>query len=448
MNNQHILVVEDDHTLRSALSDTLSFAGYQTCLAESGEQAMTMCHHHDFDAVISDINLPGMDGHTLMSKVQKQKPDTPVILMTGYADTEKAVAAMKAGASDYLVKPFPPARLIRQLKTVVPERHSDDWIAEAPASKHIKELAARVACTDTSVLLTGESGTGKEVLARYIHSNSSRQDKPFIAINCAALPETMMESLLFGHEKGAFTGANSRHQGKFEQAHGGTLFLDEIAEMPLPQQAKLLRVIQEREVERLGSQSPTAVNVRIIAATNRDLSKEILAGNFREDLFYRLNVFPLHIPALRERTEDISLLSMRLLHRHTYGRKDLPKDFTQNALNSLIGYEWPGNIRELDNVIQRACVICPDKLITANDLLLPSDSPNQGKMESALPVSEAHLQIDALPMNAHKRAEYKTTLKILAENHGHRGDTAEALGITTRMLRYKIAKLRDLGVTV
>ena len=234
MSCQHILVVEDDPALGSTLSDTLSMAGYRTSVVESGEQAMTWCGRHKFDAVISDINLPGMDGHDLMERVHSETPQTPVILMTGYANTEKAVAAIKAGAADYLVKPFAPARLIRQIRQAVPAQGNQGWIAEDAASLKIKELSTKVAKCDATVLITGESGTGKEVLAHFIHNQSSRADRPFVAVNCAALPDTMLESILFGHEKGAFTGASSRQLGKFEQADSGTLFLDEVAEMPLP----------------------------------------------------------------------------------------------------------------------------------------------------------------------------------------------------------------------
>ncbi|MCL6270126.1 sigma-54 dependent transcriptional regulator [Sansalvadorimonas sp. 2012CJ34-2] len=445
MNSQHVLVVEDDHNLRTALSDTLGLAGYKTCVAESAEQAMTICARHNFDAVVSDINLPGDDGYTLMTRVHKNNPDLPVILMTGYADTEKAVAAMKAGARDYLVKPFPPARLLRQLKSVTPATAKNNWVAEDPASLQIKKMATRVAGSDATVLITGESGTGKEVLARFIHSHSSRFPNPFVAVNCAALPDTMLESILFGHEKGAFTGATSRQTGKFEQANNGTLFLDEIAEMPLPQQAKLLRVIQEREVERLGSHTPISVNVRILAATNRDLADEVRAGNFREDLYYRLNVIPLHIPALRERPGDIQPIARHLLKAHASTRQSGPEKFSPDAETSLLQYHWPGNIRELDNVVQRACVMSAGNQIEATDLLLPVSlaTRQQNKNEETNPEP---VSFDDLPVNSRKKAEFKVIFETLAKHHGHRGDAAAELGITTRMLRYKLARMRELGI--
>ncbi|CAM3719259.1 sigma-54-dependent transcriptional regulator [Parendozoicomonas haliclonae] len=446
---QHILVVEDDFRLRSALSDTLKLAGYNTCVAESGEQAMTFCSHHNFDAVISDINLPGMDGHTLLSKIRTEIPNTPVILMTGYADAEKAVSAMRAGASDYLVKPFPPARLLSRLKSVTPIKNGADWIAEAPATQRVKQLSERVACTDTSVLITGESGTGKEVLAQHIHQCSPRSAKPFVAVNCAALPESMLESILFGHEKGAFTGAAARHVGKFEQACGGTLFLDEIAEMPLLQQAKLLRALQEKEIERLGSHQPITVNVRLIAATNRDLAEEVRQGRFREDLFYRLNVFPLHLPPLRERREDIRPLAYFLLQRHNQALAGIPDEFSTQAMTAMEHYHWPGNIRELDNLVQRACVIATGVSIELDDLMLPAQTGTVIATGNT-PIQQMAVAstLDNLPVSAKKRAEYQVVLETLQQYDGNRNDAADALGITSRMLRYKLARLREMGIKV
>ncbi len=455
MMPQHVLVVEDDHTLRTALSDTLSLAGYRTCVAESAEQAITICTRHRFDAVVSDINLPGDDGYTLMQRMHKDNPELPVILMTGYADTEKAVAAMKAGARDYLVKPFPPARLLCQLKSVTPSAGKHDWIAEDLASRQIKDMASRIASSDATVLITGQSGTGKEVLARFIHSRSSRSSKPFVAVNCAALPDTMLESILFGHEKGAFTGAANRQMGKFEQADGGTLFLDEIAEMPLSQQAKLLRVLQEREVERLGSQDPIDVNIRVLTATNRNLDDEVRAGNFREDLFYRLNVIPLHIPPLRERPVDILPIARHLLAKHSHSGPSRPEAFSPLAETSLQQYSWPGNIRELDNIVHRACVISQGSQIQAEDLMLPSrelsdkkpEQPSEQRPElTPEQLDSQTADFNNLPVGSRKKAEFRVIHETLNKHHGHRGDTANELGITTRMLRYKLAQMRELGI--
>ncbi len=463
---QHILVVEDDFNLRSALSDTLSLAGYQTHLAETGEEAMTACGRQHFSAVVSDINLPGMDGHTLLDLIRKETPETPVILITGYADAEKAVAAMRAGASDYLVKPFPAARLLKRLQSITHQTTSptNALITQSPSSLHVKKLADRVSPTMATVLITGESGTGKEVMAQYIHHHSERHKKPFVAINCAALPDTMLESILFGHEKGAFTGANNRYQGKFEQANGGTLFLDEIAEMPLPQQAKLLRAIQEKEIERLGGHQPIPIDVRMIAATNQDLNESVQQGCFRSDLYYRLNVFPLHLPALRDRKEDIKHLAHHLLQRHRANNLDAPEQMTEKAVQVMEQYHWPGNIRELDNMIQRACVVATGAAIDAHDLILPAADPSKGGSLSSMeqpstptqqsqanspeqPTTEAAIaNLDNLTVSAKKKAEYQLVLTTLKQNHGHRNDTAAALGITPRMLRYKLAQLRELGI--
>jgi len=315
-----VLLVEDDRALREALADTLLLAGHDYRAVGSAEDALAAVEQEAFSLVVSDVNMPGMDGHQLLALLRARQPQLPVLLMTAHGAVERAVDAMRQGAADYLVKPFEPKALIelvaRHALGVIPAGEADGPIAFEPASAQLLELAARVARSDSTVLISGESGTGKEVLARYIHQQSGRAQQPFIAINCAAIPDNMLEATLFGHEKGSFTGAIAAQAGKFEQADGGTILLDEISEMPLGLQAKLLRVLQEREVERVGARKPIQLDIRVVATTNRDLAGEVAAGRFREDLFYRLSVFPLAWRPLRERPADIIPLAERLLNNH------------------------------------------------------------------------------------------------------------------------------------
>ncbi|KZZ50246.1 sigma-54-dependent Fis family transcriptional regulator, partial [Thalassolituus sp. HI0120] len=314
-----ILVVEDDPRLREAIVDTLVLKGHDVSEAPNGIEALAVLTNQEVDLVLSDINMPGMDGLELLDKVKQAHPWLPIVLMTAYGDVGQAVKAMQRGANDYLMKPFELAELDALLKPFSGEGDQTDDsepVCEALASQQLFQLAQRVAQTDSTVLISGESGTGKEVLARFIHQNSERKKQPFIAINCAAIPENMLEAMLFGYEKGAFTGAYSASAGKFEQADGGTILLDEITEMDLGLQAKLLRVIQERQVERLGGKKTIDLDVRIIATTNRELADYVAEGNFREDLYYRLSVFPLQWLPLRERQDDILPLARRLLAHH------------------------------------------------------------------------------------------------------------------------------------
>ena len=323
-----VLLVEDDRALREALADTLLLAGHDYTAVGSAEEALTAVGKDAFNLVLSDVNMPGMDGHQLLSLLRARQPQLPVLLMTAHGAVERAVDAMRQGAADYLVKPFEPKALLdlvaRHALGSLGAAESEGPIAFEPASAQLLELAARVARSDSTVLISGESGTGKEVLARYIHQHSHRANQPFIAINCAAIPDNMLEATLFGHEKGSFTGAIAAQAGKFEQADGGTILLDEISEMPMGLQAKLLRVLQEREVERVGARKPITLDIRVVATTNRDLAAEVAAGRFREDLYYRLSVFPLAWRPLRERTADILPLAERLLAKHVNKMKHKP----------------------------------------------------------------------------------------------------------------------------
>jgi two-component system response regulator FlrC len=406
-----------------------------------------------FSLVVSDVNMPGMDGHQLLAQLGRNHPELPVLLMTAHAAVERAVDAMRQGAVDYLVKPFEPRALLSLV-----ERHAAGHLGAAeqegpvacePASRQLLELAARVARSDSTVLISGESGTGKEVLARFIHQQSPRADAPFVAINCAAIPDNMLEATLFGHEKGAFTGAIAAQAGKFEQADGGTLLLDEISEMPLALQAKLLRVLQEREVERVGGRKPIALDIRVLATTNRDLTGEVAAGRFREDLYYRLSVFPLAWRALRERPADILPLAERLLARHVGKMKHAPVRLSADARACLQGYAWPGNVRELDNALQRALILQQGGVIEAADFCLGGVIPLSAPQVATIEPLSGELTVEAGGLGDDmRRHEYQMIIDTLRAERGRRKEAAERLGISPRTLRYKLAQMRDAGLDV
>lgn len=384
MSAATVLVVEDDPTLREALSDTLELAGFGVATADDGRSALEwLSHSEDVGMVVSDVQMQRMDGHSLLRKIKEQRPDLPVLLMTAYGTIQKAVQAMREGAIDYLVKPFEAEVLVNTVSRYLRARTAaaSGPVAEDPATRSVLDLAERVAESDATVLLLGESGTGKEVFARFIHEHSDRVGGPFVAINCAAIPDNMLEAVLFGYEKGAFTGAYQSSPGKFEQANGGTLLLDEISEMDLGLQAKLLRVLQEREVERLGGRRVISLDLRVLATSNRNLREEVAAGRFREDLFYRLNVFPLRLPPLRERPRDILPLAEALMARRISGGRR--PGFAVDAVHALQNHRWPGNVRELENVIQRALILRSGDTISARDLCFEVDEGLQG--DAALP---------------------------------------------------------------
>ncbi|MBC3437612.1 sigma-54-dependent Fis family transcriptional regulator [Pseudomonas sp. BW16M2] len=448
-----VLLVEDDRVLRQALADTLEIGGFCHRAVGSAEEALLAVAEESFSLVVSDVNMPGMDGHQLLAQLRRQHPQLPVLLMTAHAAVERAVEAMRQGAVDYLVKPFEPAALngLVARHAVGSAAGSDDEgpVACEPASRQLLELAARVAQSDSTVLISGESGTGKEVLARYIHQQSRRADQPFVAINCAAIPDNMLEATLFGHEKGAFTGAIAAQAGKFEQADGGTLLLDEISEMPLGLQAKLLRVLQEREVERVGGRKPIALDIRILATTNRDLVGEVAAGRFREDLYYRLSVFPMAWRSLRERPADILPLAERLLARHARKMRHAQVCLSSEARACLQAYAWPGNVRELDNAVQRALILQQGGVIEAADFCLagaiPLSAPKVATIEplSVEPVAEVGGLGDDM-----RRHEFQMIIDTLRAERGRRKEAAERLGISPRTLRYKLAQMRDAGLDV
>ncbi|WP_294946262.1 sigma-54 dependent transcriptional regulator [Sulfurivirga sp.] len=458
MSLPKILVVEDDRQLQEALVDTLRLNQFEVEAADNAEQALRALRG-DIGMVFSDIRMDGMDGVELLRRIRAHKPWLPVVLMTAYGTVEQAVEAMKLGAVDYLPKPFDAQALVDKARKFFNRDAStgDDFVAVDPLTVQIKRMAEKVADSDASVYISGESGTGKEVLARHIHRNSSRRDAPFVAINCAAIPENMLEAVLFGYEKGAFTGAVKSMPGKFEQAQGGTLFLDEIGEMRPDLQSKLLRVLQEREVERLGSQEVIQLDVRILSASNIDMEAAIREGRFREDLFYRLNVFPLHLPPLRERRRDIPALAEHLIQRHCFRKRVCPV-LSAPAMKKLLEYDWPGNIRELDNVIQRALVLVEGDSIQAEDILIDSrqwlqQAAEEVGMEAAVEQvppaasssSEASVMPEPVDLKAH---EDRLILDTLRRFGGHRQKTAESLGISPRTLRYKLARLKEKGYEI
>ncbi len=447
-----VLLVEDDRALREALADTLLLAGHDYRAVGSAEDALEAVEQEVFSLVVSDVNMPGMDGHQLLGLLRARQAQLPVLLMTAHGAVERAVDAMRQGAADYLVKPFEPKALIelvaRHALGVISATDGEGPIAFEPASAQLLELAARVARSDSTVLISGESGTGKEVLARYIHQQSTRAKQPFIAINCAAIPDNMLEATLFGHEKGSFTGAIAAQAGKFEQADGGTILLDEISEMPLGLQAKLLRVLQEREVERVGARKPIQLDIRVVATTNRDLAGEVAAGRFREDLFYRLSVFPLAWRPLRERPADIIPLAERLLNNHVKKMKHAQARLSAEAQACLIAYPWPGNVRELDNAIQRALILQQGGLIQPQDFCL-----SMGSGAAPLPsLAPAPVVAEAEPAGALgddlRRREFQMIIDTLRAERGRRKEAAERLGISPRTLRYKLAQMRDAGMDV
>lgn len=460
----NILVVEDDDALRDALQITLEAAGHEVACVDGGPAALARLRDKTFNMVISDLRMSPMDGLTLLGEIRARYPGLPVLLMTAFGDVDKAVAAIRSGACDFMLKPFEPKTLIEQIaRYATPPAPAADVVAVDAKTRAVLLLAARVARADATVLLTGESGAGKEVFARYIHDQSLRSAGAFVAINCAAIPDNLLEATLFGYEKGAFTGAQNAQAGKFEQANGGTLLLDEISEMPLGLQAKLLRVLQEREVERVGGKKPVALNIRILATSNRDMVEEVRKGRFREDLFYRLNVFPLEIPPLRERPGDIVPLARKLLAELATLARQTAR-FTAAAETRLLAYVWPGNVRELQSVVQRALILATDELIDAEEL--PLDRVGVASLVSGLgldvtgSVSEAELLSDAVspaptfseviatasatPPNM-KVLERQHILEVLTQVNGSRKKAVAILGISERTLRYKLNQYRTEG---
>ena len=444
-----ILVVDDEPEMRALVRDVLQDRGHRVTVAEDGREALTRLGEEDYWVVLSDLRMKGMEGMELLTEVKRAYPDTNVILMTAFGSVETAVAAMKQGAFTYLVKPVKTEELIRvteqgvheaalrrevtRLRREVRAEYSFNQIlGKSKAMQEVFDLIRRVANSPTNVLITGESGTGKELVAKAIHFNSDRRNAPFVPVNCAAIPDTLLESELFGHVKGAFTDAKADKRGLFEEAQKGTLLLDEISELPLMLQAKLLRVIQEREVRRVGSTRAVPVDVRIIAATNVLLAEEVKAKRFREDLFYRLNVIEVRMPPLRDRREDIPLLVEAFLRKCASASHKELRGMTESALALLIDYPWPGNVRELENVIERAVTLARGEKIVPDDLP-PAIRGARGERRV---IDEGAERV--LPLQEIER-EY--ILRILEKTGGNKYQAAQALGIDRKTLYRKLAEI-------
>ena len=448
-----ILVVDDEEKIRKILKIMLSLRGHSVDEATTGEEALAKIKESYYDLVIADIKMPGMDGLQLLREVNELEYPVPVVFITAYATVESAVEAMKMGAVDYISKPFDEDRLIltvekalgisrilaekRQLQEELDRKTlPKDIVCESEAMKKVIQLAEKVAkLKGSTVLITGESGVGKEVVARYIHRISPRAKHRFIAVNCAAIPSTLLESELFGYEKGSFTGATSRRKGVFESANGGTVFLDEIGDMPLEAQAKLLRVLQEKKVQRIGGTEEIPVDVRIIAATNKDLEQLVREGKFREDLYYRLNVFPIYIPPLRERREDIEPLT-RLFVERVMGKPPQGAVLTPGAKKLLEEYPFPGNVRELANAVERAIILSGGELpLTAEhfSFLTASSKPTQRKYMFELPPEGISLE----------ELEKELIKQALERTGGNKSAAARLLGLTRTKLRTRLKMLEE-----
>jgi len=441
-----ILIVDDDYAHRKMLEAVLSAQGYEIRQAEDGQTAITAVEKRFYDLILMDVRMTLVGGIEALKRIKEISPGIPVIIMTAYASVSTSVEALKSGAYDYLTKPLD----IDELKILINKalRHQQlekeniylreqlkdrfDFskiIGQSSAMRKLLETIAIVAPTEATVLITGESGTGKELIANAIHLNSPRRDKPLIKVNCAALPEALLESELFGHEKGAFTGALTRRQGRFQLAHKGSIFLDEIAEMAPSTQAKILRVLQEREFEPLGSSNTVRVDTRVITATNKNLKEEIKEGHFREDLFYRINVVTLSVPPLRERREDIPLLADFFLKQYAVKNRRLIKGFTPLATDLLMRYDWPGNVRELANMVERSVIMARGDMITPDEF-----SDTLRALDPELLKSE----IGLAPGRSLKDVEKEMILMTLKDTEGNRTHAAKILGISRRTLQLKL----------
>lgn len=470
MSIQRILVADDEESIRWVLGKALTKQGFQVDLAANGNEALSMFRSNSYDLAVLDIKMPGMTGLELLGRFQEERPEMLVVIMTAESTMKNAVEAMKHGAYDYITKPFDLDALdaiivkaskaskvsdeVSLLKEELREHYQLDRniIGNSRPMQEVYKLLGKVAPSDVTVLITGESGTGKELVARAIHYNSPRLGKPFLALNCAAIPRELLESELFGHEKGSFTGASERKAGKFEQANGGTLFLDEIGDMPLELQAKLLRVLQEREITRTGGSQTLAVDVRIVAATNQELKQKVRAKEFREDLYYRLNVVPIELPALRERREDIPLLVNFFIQRAVEELGVATKGCSEETIKLLQGYSWPGNVRELENTIQRAALLSPDQLLTPADFPVLGETPAgedgdhslealiRNKLQASLAQMDVNELVNLYEMVLHQMERPLIEI-ILDKTRGNQVRTAEILGINRNTLRKKIRTL-------
>ncbi|HEY1696323.1 MAG TPA: sigma-54 dependent transcriptional regulator [Polyangiaceae bacterium] len=458
---KQVLIVDDEPNLRKILTAQLTRDGYEVMSAEDGEQGLAAIKEHHIDLVITDLKMPKVDGMTLLRKALEDDPELPIVLITAHGTIDTAVEALKAGAFDFVTKPFDKdevrqivakALRTRELRgtDATPVSTGKDVrfgiIGTSPGIAELYAILERVADTPTTVLVTGESGTGKELVARALHEHSSRKDKPFIKVNCAAIPKELIESELFGYERGAFTGAVSSKPGRFELANGGSLFLDEIGEIPIEMQVKLLRALQESEFERVGGIKTIRVDVRLVAATNRDLKKLIAGGTFREDLFYRLNVVPIRLPALRERTSDIPLLVEHFLGKFNERLKKQVQGVEPDAMETLVQYPWPGNIRELENVIERAVLFCDTQHLRSGDLP-PEIRGMQAMANVSLPEADLHAALagdGGLKEHvkvAMSRLEKELVGRALQQTNGNVTHAARLLKISRKGLQLKMKEL-------
>ncbi|MBI5755582.1 MAG: sigma-54-dependent Fis family transcriptional regulator [Nitrospirae bacterium] len=447
-----ILLTDDDREMRYALSETLSRCGYTIDTASSGDEAVSKFSSKSFDMVISDIRMVHGDGMHVLREIKKHSPDTPIVLITAYGTIDNAVDAMKLGAFDYIIKPFSIESLEEVVKKGIDtaldskkpatdgKRPVSEFISNDSKVLRLLNTAKQIALSDVTVLIEGESGTGKEMLAKFIHNKSHRADGPFVAINCAAIPDGLLESELFGYERGAFTGAINKRSGKFVLASSGTILLDEVGEMSLPLQAKLLRVLQERHVDTIGGREPVFINIRVIATTNKSLKKEVEDGRFREDLYYRLNVFPMTLPPLRERKGDIPLLVDYFLKKHQQGERRGNKmtvtKVSEDAVAALLNHEWKGNIRELENVVERAILMVDGDTLLAGHIMIEVRGSGQ-KTPATL----------AAGLSVHEM-EKALILKTLEEVDWNRTKAAKLLNIGVRTLRNKLKEYREDGLFI
>ncbi len=441
-----ILVVDDEEKLRRVIELQLTAAGYDVDKAASAEEALKLAERADL--VLTDLKLPGMDGLELLAAIRRQNMQAPVVVMTAFGTIEVAVQAMKTGAADFLLKPFSLDHLTavvekalevralraenRALREELGKRYEfDNIVGRSPAMQEIFATVERVAPSRATVLLAGESGVGKDLIARAIHFHSPRRDRPFVKIDCTALPENLMESELFGYEKGAFTGANTTKPGKFEQADTGTVFLDEIGDVPASIQVKLLRILQEREFERLGSNKTRHIDVRVIAATNQDLRAALEQGTFREDLYYRLNVVPINIIPLRDRMQDIPFLAEHFLHKYAAEAGNRVQTITPAAMSKLMSYHWPGNVRELENAIERGVVMGSGETLDAADI----------KLDNAPRPRSAGTELTLPPGMTLDEYEQELIREALKRADGNKSQAARSLGLTRNALRYRLAQM-------
>src|SRR4030081_422132 len=453
MAQKSILVADDDASIRSLLRQLLTDEGYSITEAATGTEVVAQVKESSPDLVIMDVRMPELDGIEALSRVKATNPKTAVLIMTAFGSSNAAIRAMELGAFDYITKPFELDKISHSVKRVLDYQdltaeveelrdeistlvQTERIVGNSPAMQEVYKTIGKVAKADATVLITGESGTGKELVAEALHFNSNRRSGPMVKVSCAALPETLLEAELFGHEKGSFTGAMTQRRGRFEMADKGTIFLDEIGEMTMPTQTKLLRVLQERKIERLGSSLPIKVDIRVICATNKDLQKQVEQNKFRDDLFYRLNVINIHMPPLRDRKEDIPALVEHFLAKHRYSATAQPAAISEEALKRLTEYDWPGNVRELENVVERAVVLSRGQVITSRELPFgdhEDENDDVSAERSFFKKSVSQFEKDLI-------------MKALKDAGGNRSKAAEMLGIYRRLLYAKIEECGLEGV--